>query len=459
MSKKEAQVDLYLVKWRCKAKSNLPEGPTCMASIPQKRLFSWHQIEPLGDLDRLRLVLEHLPDESLMQVLQRERGRGRDDHPVRVIWNSILAGVVFQHASIESLRRELKRNGQLRYVCGLKSVPSASAYTRFLQAVIRHQAEIDAMFAHLVEELAQLLPSFGRHTAIDGKALRSFAPRRAKNLTADGRRDVDADYGKKSYRGKRQDGTVWEKVMSWFGYRLHLIVDTTYELPLAFSVTPASVVDLPGGKKLVQQVAEHQPEVLLRAQTMAADKGYDDIGFPVMLYDQHEIKPIIDIRHLWRDGDETRLLPGHSNASFDQDGNVYCYEPQSGRRRRMANGGFEKDRRTLKKLCPARHYGVACPAQDHCPLAKGLRIPISLNRRIFTPIDRSSYVWRRRYRARTAVERVFSRLDVSFGFELHTIRGLAKMKMRAGLALCVMLAMALGHVRENRPEMLRRFVC
>jgi hypothetical protein len=26
------------------------------------------------------------------------------------------------------------------------------------------------------------------------------------------------------------DGTAWQKVVSWFGYRLHLIVDTNYEL-------------------------------------------------------------------------------------------------------------------------------------------------------------------------------------------------------------------------------------
>jgi len=49
-----------------------------------------------------------------------------------------------------------------------------------------------------------------------------------------GGRDTDADFGKKVYRGKREDGTMWEKVVSWFGYRLHLVVDSKYELPVAF---------------------------------------------------------------------------------------------------------------------------------------------------------------------------------------------------------------------------------
>ncbi len=77
---------------------------------------------------------------------------------------------------------------------------------------------------------------------------------------------------------------------------------------------------------------------------------------------------------------------------------------------------------------------------------------------MFTPIDRASYKWKREYNKRSAVERVNSRLDVSFGFELHTIRGMAKMKMRCGLALCVMLAMALGRIKENQAEKMRSLV-
>jgi hypothetical protein len=89
---------------------------------------------------------------------------------------------------------------------------------------------------------------------------------------------------------------------------------------------------------------------------------------------------------------------------------------------------------------------------------QGIRISLGEDRRIFTPIDRTSYKWEKEYDHRTAVERVNSRLDVSFGFELHTIRGMAKMKLRCGLALCVMLAMALGRIREKQVEKMRSLV-
>ncbi len=91
-------------------------------------------------------------------------------------------------------------------------------------------------------------------------------------------------------------------------------------------------------------------------------------------------------------------------------------------------------------------------------MAQGIRIPLDTDRRSFTPIDRTSYTWEREYAYRTAVERVNSRLDVSFGFERHTIRGMKKMQVRVGLALVVMLAVALGRVRQKRIQDMRRLV-
>ena len=91
-----------------------------MAIIAQKRLFGWEEIEDLGDLQRLQLVLEYMPDEMLMLLLEEERDRGRNEYPLRAVWNSVLAGVVYEHVSVESLRRELKRNAQLRQLCGFE---------------------------------------------------------------------------------------------------------------------------------------------------------------------------------------------------------------------------------------------------------------------------------------------------------------------------------------------------
>lgn len=430
-----------------------------MAIIPQLKLFEWNEIQTLGDLDRLRLVLEYMPDEELMVALERKRGKGRDDYPIRAMWNSVLAGIVFQHESVEKLRRELARNGQLREMSGFDNqVPPSWVFTRFLKSLKDHESMIEAMFDRLVRQIGEVLPDFGRHLAMDSKAVASFAKHRNKHETPDGRRDTDADYGCKTYRGQREDGTLWEKIVRWFGYKLHLIVDATYELPVAYSVTKASASDVTEGHALLERMQEKQPEILKAAETLAADRGYDDTKLIVKCWDEHRIKPVIDIRNCWKDGEKTRVLTGKENVAYDYRGHVYCFCPVTGTQREMACGGFEKDRNTLKKLCPAKQYGIECKGQAQCPVAQGIRIPLSEDRRIFTPIDRASYKWEKEYDKRTAVERVNSRLDVSFSFELHTIRGMAKMKMRCGLALCVMLAMALGRIQENQAEKMRSLV-
>ena len=234
-----------------------------MAQLPQMQ-FAWDMIEPLGDLARLQLVLSALPDEDLMRALEQQRGQGRNEYPVRAVWNSILAGIVFQHPTIESLRRELARNGQLRALCGLPVgvVPPAWAYTRFLHRLMDQAPLLDAMFDTLVERLGTLLPHFGERLAMDSKAIGSFAKHRNDQQTPDGRRDLDADYGKKTYHGEHPDGKPWQKIVVWFGYKLHLLVDATYELPVAWSVTKASTADITMAPEVLEEFAKRHPLAL-----------------------------------------------------------------------------------------------------------------------------------------------------------------------------------------------------
>jgi transposase len=432
-----------------------------MAIIPQQRLFGWKEINNLGDLERLKLVLETMPDEGLMQYLEKQRGCGRNDYPIRCLWNSILAGIVYQHPSIESLRRELLRNGQLRFMCGfLDEVPPSWVYSRFLKKLLKHHEYIDDIFKTLVEELRKNLPGFGNVLAIDGKAVQTHAKaqKNKKAYRPDGRRDIDADFGVKTYRGIREDGTPWEKTKSWFGYKIHLIIDASYELPVAFHVTKASKAEVPRAHKLLEEMAQSQPEILKACKVFLGDKGYDDGKLITLLWDKHQIKPVIDIRNMWKDGEKTRLLGEHKNVTYDCRGNIFCHCPETGKEYNMAYGGFEKDRETLKYRCPAKHYGITCKGKNQCPVTGSIRVPLAENRRLFTPLARSSYSWKTHYKKRTAVERVNSRLDVSFGFENHFIRGLNKMKVRCDLAFCVMLAMALGRVRQNKLDKMRSLV-
>lgn len=455
-----------------------------MALDIQPFLFSWQEVDARSDLDRLRLVLEVLPDAALVRGLEAARGmRGRDDYPVRACWNALIAGVVYQHPSAASLLRELKRNGELRQACGfnpllgLDAVPREWAFSRFLKNVIGQEGEIRKMFETLVERVAQEMPDFGRRLAHDGKAISSHGTGR-KNRETGATSDPEAGWGVKTYRGESK-GKPYEKTVSWFGYLLHLTVDATHELPVAYEVTPANVSEKTRLLPLVERIKEETPSLYGRAETLAADREFDSGPIHGALWDEHGIKGVIDSRAMWRaekaepgydpNKEITRpLFPGRADVVvYSEKGGVYCHCPATGERREMAFAGFEAKRGCLKYRCPAAAYDLDCKGREQCAEAGGVkpgsygrivRVPLERDRRIFTPLARSSYAWKTQYAKRTAVERVNSRIDRVYGFEEHFIRGKEKMTLRVGLALVVMLAMALGHLKEKRREHIRSLV-
>jgi hypothetical protein len=474
-----------------------------MAIIPQRPLFDWQQIEADSDINRLMLVLSALPDEQLMRALEKLRDKGRDDYPVRASWNALIAGIVYQHPNAASLLRELRRNAQLRQACGFdlsmgaKAVPSDDAFGRFLSAVIGQQPLVLKMFDVLVGQLGEILPDLGKKLAADSKAIQSAGKPQKKSAEAeptddqpaepaktpavepqadleqetDRRRENDADWGVKSYHGKRADGTMWKKLVTWFGFKLHLLVDSTYEMPLAFKLTKASRSDSPELLPLVEQLKIKHPVISARGQELAADKGYDAAENKAGLLDIYGMKPLIDHRLMWKEDPEKArsLFPDLADVFlYDEMGNVFCQCPteQKGKDevRPMAFVGFEKDRRALKYQCPAAYAGFKCIGRAQCeklaPLGVGsngriLRVPLERDRRIFTPIARHTHKWKKAYDCRTAVERVNSRIDRVLGFEQHTIRGLAKMETRVTLALVVTLAMAVGRIKANQADLMR----
>ena len=233
-----------------------------------------------------------------------------------------------------------------------------------LQSQVRkHQGQVDEIFHCALDELQIELPDLGPVQALDGKELHSLAngestyplPKdKSQEEDTDGRRDRDADWGVKGSRKKKH---------YWFGYLLHLVVDATYEVPLAFEVTKASTGEQPQAQRLLDQMQERHPELLERCGRMSADKGYDHHKLINRLWQQHQIKPIIAVRNCWQDGEHeedgvfTKLVSGQDNVIYTFDGQVSCVCPQTGHEHRMAYGGFERDRETLKYRCPALLLG------------------------------------------------------------------------------------------------------
>lgn len=485
-------------------------------AITQASLFSWDAVEARSDLDRFFLVRDHLPDADIIQALEVQRGQGRDDFPVRAMFNAVLAGIVFQHPSIESLIRELSRNPSLLQACGFNTlpvqkkpiaelvkdeltgrmkvvwpepeapaygVPSSWNFSRFLTSLIQLETEknlVSAMTVKLREQLMAVLPDFGRHLGYDGKAIESHSTGQTSSTTQQ-TSDADANWGKHETVGVDQrTGKLWKQVKRWFGYTLHVMADTHYEIPVAFHLTPASHSEQVELRAMIAEVFQETPELADRCEDFAADRGLDCGKTKALLWDEYRIRPLIDTRELWReekqmpDYDPTQpitrpLYPDRADTIVHTEkGTVHCHCPAEGVQRDMAFQGFEPDRNTLKYRCPAAAYGLNCQGQAQChaagqvkPGEYGRIVRINLterDRRIFTPTPYGSPSWKRGYNRRSALERINNRIDHSFGFENHFIRGKGKMQTRVGMALAVMMAMALGHVKAGRIKQMRSLV-
>ena len=479
----------------------------------QSMLFSWDDVEGLPDLRRLGFVLDELPDGELVAALEARRGRGRDEYPARAMWRALVAGVVFGHGSSASLLRELGRNPALLSACGFDplgrqsaprrvlargadgrmeaveearprrdGVPTAWAFSRFLSSVVALEAEcgavsgmVDALRRRLMDEL----PGYGRHLGYDGKAVPSHSTGREGAGT--GRTsDPDADWGRHETRGTDARGKAWTKVKRWFGYGLHLVADVEHELPVWFEVTKASRSEHRALAEGLDALFGSEPDLASRCADFVADRGLDSGRLRERLWDRHRIRPLVDVREMWR---EEKGEPGHDpsgtilrslaadgggNVLHSERGEVSCRCPATKELRPMAFQGFEADRGTLKYRCPAAAYDLECKGRGACLRDAGskagdygrvVRIALAgANRRTFTPTPWGSPSWRRGYSRRSALERINGRLDNDFGFERHFIRGRVRMKARVGLALAVMMALALGSVAAGRPERMRSLV-
>jgi len=247
--------------------------------------------------------------------------------------------------------------------------------------------------------------------------------------------------------GGNEDGKV-TRVVKWFGYKFHIVVDAKHEVALAYRVTSANTADSQALPDVVKEAQANLPEDRIR--TLAYDKADDDVGVHAML-DDATIAPVIQIRALWKQEPE-RMLPGHdgtSNVVYDEAGTVYCYDKVSDPpvRHRMAYIGHEPGPKTLKYRCPAMHEGRQCPSRERCNGAmtygKTVRAPRKIDLRRFPPIPRATKKFERLYKGRSAVERVNARLKIFWGADDGNVTGAARFHAQIGAVMVAHVGLAI----------------
>lgn len=411
-----------------------------------KSLFPWDCLEDSPSLRTVREFLATVPDERLLDGLDAWRGRGRDDYPVSVLWGVLLLKCLLRHATIEGCLGELQRNEALRRLIGIESeqkVPKAWNMSRFMKGLgsRRHLEEMKRVFEEMIRRLGEEVKDLGHDTAGDSTGL---SGRRLRAESGESGELPEATGGRKEYTD--EEGKV-TKVVEWFGYKLHLLVDVKHEVAVAYRVSSANAGDNEELSELVKQAQKVFGKE--RVRTLAYDKACDD-GDVHELLDGMGIKPVIENRALWKDEME-RMLPGHdgrSNIVYDEAGTVYCYDKTSDPpvRHRMAYIGHEPARHTIKYRCPARHERWSCPSDGRCngelKYGKTVRVSQAIDLRRFPAIPRATKQFERLYKGRSAAERVNARLKVFWGADDGNVSGAERFHAHVGAVLIVHAGLA-----------------
>jgi Transposase DDE domain/Transposase domain (DUF772) len=408
-----------------------------------KPLFAWEELDDSPTLNDIRQLLAALPDAKLLESLRTARGKGRNDYPVRVLWGVEILRIALRHMYMEDCLAELRRNAGLRQLIGIdheSQVPSKWNMSRFEETLGQepHRTHLKEIFNAAVPDLGSNVA--GDATALNARRKRNEASRKAE--TDDGLPQPSG--GRKEYAD--DDGKV-TKVVEWFGFKLHLIVDVRHEVVIAYYITDTKAGDGETLPVLLASAQENLPQG--RIKTLAYDKAADTCDVHELLHEKR-IKPVIQIRSLWKEEPE-RMLPGHdgtSNVVYHEDGSLHCYDRVSAPmiKHKMAYIGHEPDRGTLKYRCPAKHEGWECPMSKICnagkEYGKTVRVLQETDLRRFPALPRATKKFESLYKGRTSVERVNARLKIFWGVDDGNVNGARRFTAQVGMVLVVHAAFA-----------------
>jgi len=426
---------------------------------PAKPLFDWCSLEDSPTLNTIKNLLATLPDGKLLDSLRNARGKGRNDYPVHVLWGVVVLRVALRLTTTEAMLAELRRNEGLRRLIGIESeegVPKAWNISRFEEVLGQepHRTLLKDCFNVLIQHLGIAVPDLGKDTAGDATDLSARRkPEKAAQEEID-EKLPQASGGRKEY--KDDEGKV-VKVVEWFGFKLHLLVDVKHEVVLSYEITDTKAGDGETLPVILEQAEANLPAD--RIETLAYDKAADDENVHGVLSDKG-ITPLIQMRGLWKSEPE-RLLPGHdgsSNVVYTEDGTIYCYDKVSDPpvRHPMSYIGHEPERETLKYRCPAKHEGWECPMSSTCNAGKSygktVRVPREVDLRRFPSLPRATKKFERMYKGRTAVERVNARLKIFWGADDGNVRGSRRFFAGVGVVLLVHAVFATLLAKAPRRE-------
>jgi hypothetical protein len=406
-----------------------------------KSLFLPEQIPPRVRFEKL---FSHLP-----ALTQKTNARGRPPFPR----NALLRALIYQRLrgipSLIELAFELENNPAVQAACGFATFqhpPSRERFSRFLQTT-PHQ-DLEGLRKRLVRTLIEEKIISGGVCAMDSCPIEANV--RENNLktavkarfdkTKLPRGDPDARLGVKIHFLQ----PLPSKVMFYWGYRNHIVIDAESELPLCEITHPNDR----GEKKVAIPMLRDLSALALPVSAVTGDANYDSEDILSYISLDMKAQPIIPHNprrpskksfHLKRD---TVLcpaeLPMHRKGRMSSKGRIYLQY--------TCPLHWDKAYRGKYLLCPAGHPKFVNQ--------KGCNYLLRLSPSIRDTIDYGSLRFKTIYHQRTSVERGFSRL-LAIAMQNPTVVGLVATRNHCTIAHITMLLVALTAYSEGFPDKIR----
>lgn len=400
-----------------------------------------YKSESQGIYAEFRQILACLDDSAILDCLQAYRPTGRPGWPLRTLWNAYLAAYFLGLDCINDLIRRLENDPALREVCGFEkdaSLPHRTTFNRFFSRLSNHDDLVETCLNQITNGLQEQLPLFGDEVAIDSTSVRTHSnPNKESKITGEVS-DPEAAWGfKTDARSKKKDGKEF-----FFGYKVHMVVDANYHVPITFKLMAANHNDSPQLPGLMDKAYEtfdwFDPKVA------TADRGYDAATNFEYLYVKKGIDPVIHIR-------KPTAKDGLYDGLFNENAVPLCmglepmdYVGQTGEGKHIFRCQSEGCHLRDSTMGGTRHCDTVITEDplDNLRVLGGYTL-------------RNSPMWKSLYIKRQSVERVFKSMKESRRLERHAVRGLRKMRLHALMSTLVYQATVLAQLRDEKLNSMR----
>lgn len=386
---------------------------------------------PKSGTEFLAQVLDAIDDTPVVEAINKHYRTGRPSYNQGAMLRAVFAKYILSIRFTNRLVDRLASSPRLRQVCGFgNKVPSESTFSRFVSRLKDYTDLIEDCIIKAVNKIRQHLPDLGDITAFDGTSIDTFASPLRQPPT-----DPDADWGYK-HSARAKDGTQ----VLFFGYKMHMIADAQYGIPLSFTLTAASGSETTEIRTALSKAMKEYP--WLKPDYLLADRGLDSKTNHRFI----QSKGIIPIIHIRKPTADDGLYDG----IFDHTGTPTCLGQVP-----MTYVGTSK--KTGEHLFRCTAEGCSLKGKGLVPNCNDKQwFSPDLNPRVLGPVPRFTKLWKTLYNKRMSIERTFRSLKHSRGMQHHTIRRRAPMLLHLNLAVLTYVATSLAHLQAGSPEKIRK---